>query len=435
MSNKDRVRRRQARDAVANSWRLTWRSLHNRNLRVYLAGHMLSRTGGTIQQTAELWLLLELTGSGTAVGFHSVLRFGPLLVFGAYAGVLADRFQRLRLLLNTQAILLVSATVLAVAAWIGEPAVALIYTVAAVQGVVLAIDNPLRRSFVRDLASDDELTNAVSLLSSAGTVARTAGPAIAGVLIAIVGVAVCFALNAISFALYLVGLLRLDRARMRPQVLLGSAPRQLREGLLYAWHHRSIRLTLILCAVVSIFGWNWDVLIPFLAIVEFDGGAPLYGTLLSVLGVGSMIGTLAVARATRVRAAMLLVLGAFLAGALMLVAVAPVLLLAGLGLALAGGFGSAFVTAAQARLQLAVDDHMSGRVLALYSMVFMGTKPIGAMLAGFLVEIANARLGFAVGGVVIGLTVAAVWWRRLRPMQDDRPRPEARVLGDSSYGT
>lgn len=389
-------------------WR-TVGSLRNRNYRRYLGGHTLSHHGLWIQQTAELWLILQLTGSGSALALHAVLRSGPVLVLGAYGGLLSDRLDRWRLLIGTQTVHAVSAGVIAAAVWTGRPSLTLIYTVVLAQGLVNAVDNPLRRAFVRDLVTDDELANAVSLNSSVGTIARAVGPAVAGLLIAGVGVAWCFTINAISYVGTLGALALLDRRRLRPQDVVRRAPGQLRAGFAYAWRHATIRRTLILCLVVSVFGWNWAVLVPFYATEEFGAGASLYGVSLSLLGVGSLVGALMTARLVRISGRRLLVASAALSGALLFTSLAPVFVVGVVGLFLVGAAGTSVTIGTQTRVQLAVDDAMSGRVLALYSVIFIGSKPIGGAIGGWVVDQAGSRTAFAVNAAAIALAVVVFW--------------------------
>lgn len=388
----------------ASSWRQVQRSLHNRNFRRYLLGQGVSNTGMWIQQTAELWVILELTGSGAALGLHSVLRFGPVLLLATYGGLIGDRVDRRKLLVLTQgALALAAATLAAVALW-SSPTLGLIYAIVLVQGVVNAFDNPLRRAFVRDLTSDEELTNAVSLHSTVATFTRTAGPAVGGVLIAAVGVEWCFVVNALSYGAVLASLAAIDRARLRPSSPVARRRGQLREGFRYAWHTRPIRLTLLFLLVAGVFGWNWNVLLPVYSTDVLGGQAALYGSLVSLLSLGSFIGALLTARKQRLGGRHLLGTGSTVAFALLLVAVAPGMLVAVVALMLLGASGTAFTIGAQTRLQLTAEDAMIGRVMALFSVGFVGARPIGGMVGGWVMDLAGARAAFGAGGLFVTLT-------------------------------
>lgn len=380
-------------------------SLRNRNFRVYLVGQGVSNTGNWLQQTTELWLILELTGSGTALGLHSVLRHGPVLLLGVFGGLFSDRADRRRLLLATQALLAAVATTYAVVAWVSSPTLVLIYSLVAIQGLINAVDNPLRRTFLRDLTDEHELSNAVSLHSTTTTISRTVGPALGGFLIATLGVKWSFSLNAVSFAAVFGSLLAIDRARLRPAALLGRGRGQLRAGFSYAWQRRRIRNTLVLSAIVSIFAWNWHVLVPGYATIVFDGAAGLYGSMVAALSAGSFVGAVFTARAARLGGRHLTASGFVLTLALVIAATAPTLPIGIVGLVLLGASGTAFTIGAQARLQLNIEDHMSGRVMALYSVVFLGGRPIGGMLGGWIMDLSGPRAAFAAGALVVAVTL------------------------------
>jgi MFS family permease len=384
------------------------RSLHNRNFRLYLIGQAVSQTGNWFQVTAELWMIVLITNSGTAVGVHSMLRFGPILLFGIPAGLVTDRFDHIRLLGVTQAITGATAVVLAVAAFISTPSLILIYAVVLVRGVVFAVDNPLRRTVVRDLVTDEELTNAVGLNSSANTIARTLGPAISGVLLATVGAAWCFTVNAVSYVPVFVTLAMIDRRSLRPVPPARRARGQVRAGLRYAWSSRRIRRTLIMVALLGIYPLNWQVIVPFYASDTFDGGAGLFGLMTSVTAVGAFAGTMVVARLHTIVGAHFRIVGAVMAASFIVLAVSPQLPLAVAGLALLGASVTSFQVVANGRLQLESDDAMSGRILAIYGVALIGTRPVGGLVTGFVTEHAGPRWAFAISAVVVAIVVATV---------------------------
>jgi len=386
----------------------TWRSLRNRNFLTYLVGQAFSQTGNWFQQTAEIWLILQLTGSGTAVGLASALRFGPLLFFGIPAGLLVDRHDRRRLMMTTQALYTLTTGAMALAAFAASPSLPFIYAMILAQGCIGAIDNPLRRSIVRDLVSDDDLPNAVSLNSTMHTVARSIGPAVAGLLIVLVGVPWCFALNSGSYGIVLVSLLLLDRRRFRPAVHVPAAAGQLREGFRYAWNNRRIRRALVMVTVFGLSGLNWNVILPVYSTQVFGGDASQYGLLVGILGVGAMTGGLIVARVTTISGGHFRNVGILMAVAFGITAVAPSLPIAIVGLALLGAAATSFQIFAQTRLQLEADDIFSGRILAIYSVALVGTKPIGGVLVGVLMDAAGGpRVAFAVCGAIAALMFGA----------------------------
>jgi MFS family permease len=377
--------------------------LRNRNFRYYLTGQGLSQTGMWFQLTAEMWVIVEITGSGKALGLHSVLRFGPLLLFGIPGSLFSGRFSRRKFLISTQSVYCVAALTLAIVAFTTSVTLPLIYTMVFVQGLVNAIDNPVRRSFIRDMVTDDELSNALSLNSSMEVLTRTVGPAIAGVLIVTLGVPWCFALNAVSYAAVLTSLFVMDRTRLRPVHRLTREPGQLREGFRYAWSNTRIRRTLLMSTTVFLFAWNWQVVLPVYSSEELDGNASIYGLLVGLLGVGAFIGTLVVARVKAITGRFFRIVCAMLSASLLITAIAPSLPFAIAGLALLGASGTAFQIGAQTRLQLESDDMMIGRILALYAVCSVGAKPFSGLLAGTILDAASPRAAFGVGAVAVGL--------------------------------
>jgi MFS family permease len=405
-----------------------WRSLRNRNFLIYLVGQAFSQTGNWFQQTAEIWLILQLTGSGAAVGLASALRFGPLLIFGIPAGLLVDRYDRRRLMMATQATYTITTGAMAIAAFASSPSLPFLYAMILAQGCVGAIDNPLRRSIVRDLVTDDDLANAVSLNSTMHTVARSIGPAVAGILIVAVGVPVCFGLNSVSYGIVLVSLLALDRSRFRPTIRLPARAGQLREGFAYARNNRRIRRVLVMVTVFGLSGLNWNVILPVYSTVTFGGDASQYGLLVAVLGIGAVIGGLIVARVATITGRHFRDVGLLMAVAFVITAIAPSLPVAIVGLALVGAAATSFQIFAQARLQLEADDAFSGRILAIYSVALVGTKPIGGVIVGLLMDVGGGpRVAFALCGVIAAITFGAFAWSRAS--RQARAGPTVAALG------
>lgn len=398
-------------------YRPSVRSLRNPNFRMFLTGQGVSQTGLWMQQTAELWLILQLTGSGSALGLHSVLRFGPILLFGAYAGLFSDRFDRRRVLIVTQSVLALAAATVAVTSWIAAPNLMLIYGAVMVQGLVNAVDNPLRRGFVRDLVSDDDLTNGVSLNSATMTLARTIGPALGGLVLSTLGAVPCFAINAISYLAVLAMLFRIDSTALRHSEPVTRAAGQVREGLRYAWQRREIRTALLMITVAGAFVWNWATILPVYAETTLAGGPSLYGLLLAVLSIGAFMGGLASTRMVRVHRRHLVIASAILACALLAAALSGPLPVVVIALITLGAASTALAIGCQARVQLATDDAVSGRVLALYSVGFVGSKPLGGVIAGWVIDAAGPRAAFGVNTVVIAAMTlaAAVASRRTQP--------------------
>ncbi len=393
------------------------RSLVNPNFRRFLTGQWLSMMGMWMQSTAAAWFVFEITGSPMALGIYSAVSLGPVLVFGAYGGLLVDRFPRFRLMFITQSLLMVGAASLAVISVVPDVSIWWVYAIGLTRGFVTAVDNPLRRAFVRELVTDDELPNAIALNSTAATVARTAGPALGGLTIALLGVTWNFGLNALSYGALIVAVVLIDRSQLRDTPPTPRGKRQVRAGLSYAIANDRIWTILAIATVVGTFAWNYGVLMPVYSTVTFSGDAAMYGIMLGTVGAGSFIGAVSSARReVRNQMQMIKTVG-LVAVALGLVAIAPNIPLALVALFALGAAGTTVIIAAQTNLQLRVEDSMIGRILALYSIAFIGTKPIGGLLGGWLMEVSGPRLAFAASGVLVA---AVALWLRLHERRSKR---------------
>jgi len=374
-------------------------SLHIPNYRRFFVGQLVSISGNWMQTVAELWVVLSLTGSGVAVGFTTALQFLPMLLVGAWGGLVADRMGKRRLLTITQTLHMVPPLALFGLAVGGRLTPLAVYAIVLARGTVNAVDYPARQAFVMEMVGSDRVVNAVSLNSVLIHSARIIGPALAGVLIATVGVAPCFVLNAASFAVMIVALAGMDRSALQPARIAPPEPRAVRAGLRYVRATPQLWIPLGLMAIVGTLGFNFQAILPLLARFSFDGGASAYAALVSAMGIGAVIGALTNGARGSVTPA-LLAGAAIVFGALALLAAgAPSI---GLELLVLAPLGAASVTLAasvNSALQLAADPAMRGRVMALYSVVFLGSTPIGAPLAGWLSEQVDPRAALVMAGV------------------------------------
>ncbi len=388
----------------------TFASLAIRNYRLFFIAQLISVTGTWMQSVAQAWLVLHLTGSGVALGITAALQFLPVLLFGTFGGLIADRFDKRRLLMATQAAAAVPAFVLAVVTLAGDVQLWVVYAMAFAIGLVQAVDNPTRQSFVSEMVGPDRVGNAVSLNSAVFTAARVIGPAIAGVLITAVGTGWCFLANGISYLPVVAAMLL-----MRPEELLrgrpvAREPGQIKAGLAYAWSRLELRVPLLLMLVIGTLAFNFSVLMPLMVRFAFGSGAGTYGLLLSLMGVGSLAGALLVAsRADPTNR--LVTLAAIAFGALLLAAAfMPTLPLELVAVVPLGVAMVAFQATTNSLLQLHSSSAYRGRVMALYVMVFLGTTPIGAPVVGWVAQAFGPRAGLALGGVaavVAGLAALA----------------------------
>ncbi|GAC1440117.1 MAG: MFS transporter [Solirubrobacteraceae bacterium] len=367
------------------------------NYRLYFTGQILSLSGNWMQIVAEAWLVLRLTNSGFALGVASALQFLPILLFGAWGGLLADRVSKRRLLTITQSLMALPALAMWILAASGHATLAVIYALILVRGAVNAVDNPARQSFVVELVGRERVVNAVSLNAVLVQVARIAGPAVAAVVIAAEGVATCFLINALSFLCMLAALRRMDPAKLGRAPLARRGAGALREGFHAVRRTPELRLPLVLMAIVGTLAFNFTTVLPLLARFTYGGGASTFALLFAAMGVGSVVGALANgargAVSTRLLGKAALLFGAALAGA----ALAPSIGAALLALALAGAASVTFASGINATLQLSAPPELRGRVMAIYSVVFLGSTPIGGPLVGWICESLGPRAGLAVG--------------------------------------
>ena len=404
------------RAAVGQATRRTFRSLAVRNYRLFFAGQLISVSGTWMQQVAQSWLVLTLTGSGLDLGITVALQFLPMLLFGMWGGVIADRFDKRRTLLAAQA----AAGVLALSLWAlvatGTVQLWMVYVLAFLLGVVQMVDMPTRQAFVTEMVGPAEVPNAVGLNSAMFNAGRLLGPAAAGVVISTAGVAPAFLVNAASYLAVMAALWAMRPEELhREPVAAGRRPGQIREGLRHVWRTPQLRSPLLLVAVVGTFGFNFQVLLPLLARDTLGGGARLYGALTAVMGLGSVIGALVAAGRERPTRA-LLVGSAVAFGALTLVAAAAPSALTVSAVLLAVGVSMMlFLATANATLQLNSPPAVRGRVMAVYGLVFLGSTPVGGPLLGAVAGEWGARAGLAVSGTAsLAVALAAVAVPRLR---------------------
>ncbi|WP_030208518.1 MFS transporter [Streptomyces bikiniensis] len=407
----------------------TFSSLRIRNYRLFFTGAIVSNTGTWMARITQDWLVLSLTGSAAAVGITTALQFLPMLLFGLYGGVVADRYPKRQLLLVSQAALGLCGVALAALTLSGHVQVWHVYLIAFLLGMVTVVDNPARQSFVSEMVGPEQLRNAVSLNSANFQSARLVGPAVAGVLIAGVGSGWAFLLNGLSFVAPVVSLLLMRTGELHRVERVPRGKGQLREGLRYVAGRPDLVWPIVLVGFVGTFGFNFPIWLTAFSGEVFHVGAGTYGFLNTLMAVGSLVGALAAARrgSTRLR---MLVIAAGVFGVLEVVAaLSPAFWLFALLLVPIGMIGLTVNVTANSAVQMATDPAMRGRVMSLYMMVFAGGTPIGAPLLGWVTDAYGARIGFAAGGlislaaaVVVGLVLArvgglkvAVGWRRGHP--------------------
>jgi len=383
----------------ASSLRRTFFSLGNSNFRLYFIGQAISLSGTWMQTIGQSWLVLQITGSGTALGLVTALQFLPILLLGPLGGVIADRFPKRTILYATQSAAGVLALVLGALVEAGTVRLWMVGVLAACLGLVNTVDNPTRQTFVFEMVGKEQIQNAVSLNSVLVNVARVVGPAIAGVLIASVGLASCFFVNAASYISVLIALRMMHAEQLRPAPLVARAGGQLRDAFRYVRSSPVLRSALVMMAIIGTLSYEFQVVLPLFAQFTLGGNAGTYAALTVAMGVGSVIGGLYTASRKTVVPRML-IRAAFLFGAVILAAaIAPNLPWAIAALVLVGIFSINFLSLGNTILQLESVPEMRGRVMALWMVAFLGSTPIGGPIIGWIGEHAGPRWGLGIGGL------------------------------------
>jgi MFS family permease len=394
--------------------RRTFLSLRVRNYRLFFFGQLVSASGSWMQQVAQDWLVLRLTDAALPLGITVALQFAPMLVFGAWAGVIADRLDKRRLLVATQAAMAVLALVLGGLTATGAVRLWMVYVLALLLGCATAFDMPARQAFVTDMVGPDRVANAVGLNSAVFNSARVIGPAAAGVLIAVVGIAPAFLINAVSYLAMIGGLLAMDPGRLHGRPVVERARGQIRAGMRYVWATPELRSTIALVAVVGALGLNYRVALPLLTRFTFGGEAGTYGALAAIMAAGSVVGALLAAR--RARPSRALLLGSVAAFGLLsfAAAAAPTVLAEAVALFPLGMASLAFLATANSTVQLRSSPEMRGRVMALYGLVLLGSGPPSGLLSGWMAGQFGPRSIMVLSGVscLLAAGVAALVTRR-----------------------
>jgi MFS family permease len=375
----------------------TFRSMGSRNFRLFFTGQLISQVGNWLTLVAQTLLVYKLTHSGVALGFLAAAQFGPVLLIGAFAGLVADRSDKRKLLIIVQVFAMLQSFALAAVAFMHHPPVAAIFAIAIAGGTATAFDNPARRSFVVEMVPSKDINNAVSLNSALMTGSRVIGPAVAGLLITTVGYGWCFLLDGVSYTAVIIGyfMMNTDELRRAPAQERGRG--QIREGLRYVMSVPELWVPLAMMTVIGTLAFNFQTVLPIFVARDMHGSTVTFTWLLSVVSMGSLVGALRTARRTSisVRTVSLAAVGFGVAmTALALSPNLPVAFAVGVGL---GVTSIAFMTSSTAIVQTQADPSMRGRVLSLQAMVFLGSTPIGGPIVGYIGQHFGGRYSLGVG--------------------------------------
>jgi MFS family permease len=412
----------------------TFRALSNRNYRLYAAGGVVSNTGTWMQRVAQDWLVLQLTGNnGTALGITTGLQFLPILLLSPYAGLIADRFPKRRLLQITQLMIAVPAAALGVLALTGVAQTWHVYLLAFIFGIGTAFDGPARQAFVSEMVGPDDLTNAVGLNSASFNAARLVGPAVAGVLIAALGGGVeatgwVIVLNALSYGAVIVSLQRMRTSELDTPAPAGREKGMIRDGFRYVRSRPDVMLVLAIVFFAGTFGLNFQMTSALMATEVYHKGASEYGLLGTTMAIGSLSGALLAARRGRPRHRLVILAAVAFGLAEIVAGLLPSYLTFAIWTPVLGLTALTMITAANATVQLSVSPALRGRVMALYMMIFMGGTPLGAPIVGWVGETFGARWTLIGGGAltVLGTLLAVLLFSRSQGLITPENRREVR---------
>lgn len=390
----------------------TFAALRVRNYRLYFISQIISFSGTWMQSVALAWLVLQLTGSGTALGTVLAMQFLPTLLLAPVGGIIADRFEKRKLIIGTQSVAGLLALALGIVTLTGVVELWMVYLLAAGFGSVTALDNPSRQTFVMEMVGADGISNAVTLNSVVVNAARAIGPAVSGVIIATLGVGQCFVFNAVSYVAVIVAMVFIRTSELHPSARSARAPGQLREGFRYVWNTPVLRTTIIMLAAVGTLTFEFSTTLPMLSDFTFDAGAGGLATMTTLMGLGAVVGGLGVAAASPPTAGRLVVVSAAFGSAVLLVAAMPTIGLVYLTMPLVGAASVAMIAISNATLQLHSDPRLRGRVMSLFSMSLIGSTPIGGPIVGWIGDHAGPRWALALGGVG-AIAAASYGWARL----------------------
>jgi MFS family permease len=378
----------------------TFQSLATHNFRLFFVGQLISNTGNQLTNVALILFVLKLGHSGLAVGALAACQFGPLVVLSAWAGAVADRTDKRRALLVTQSLEMAQSATLAVLAFLPHPSLVVLYALALAGGVLLAFDNPLRRSFVPEMVSKDDLPNAVVLYSTIVALSQVSGPALAGALVTTVGFGWCFALDAVTYLAVIACLVLMRQGQLFRQPPKARTGREVREGFAYVASVPRLWISFAMFACVGLFSFNLRVALPLLVTRSLHGTAIAFAVIYATMSSGAVLGTLLVAHKRLVELRHVVVGALALGCAMLVLSVMPSVHAAVLAAFFVGAATVIYMTASTTIAQVGTRRDMHGRVLALQTALIGGTALVGGPLVGQIADLAGGRAPIAVGGVV-----------------------------------
>lgn len=396
-------------------FRKIFSSLYHKNFRLFWWGQAISTIGGIIQVTALSWYVYTITNSPLLLGLMGVFEFGPVLLLSLFSGVLIERYPKKKILVITQCVFLVQSLALAILVWYKVTDYWCFAALAIVAGISNSIDQPTRQSYFVELVGKEDLPNAISLNSTAFNMARIVGPAISGIIMKYVGIAECFLINSISFIPVIIGIALITvsgKPRLKDQET--KILKEIKTGITYTFRNSKIFPTFLIMAIICTFSMNANVILPVFAKNVMMGDESTYSLMMSVMGIGSLLGALFMAaKGKDIRNRNFLVITAMSIGILQMLTLIPIygnmVYIAGLLICI-GFLNLCFLNRSNTRIQLNTDDMYRGRVMSIYVLVSTGSTPIGNIFTGFAMHIMGEKYGFFINGLISFLLVFLVYY-------------------------
>lgn len=391
-------------------------------------GQAVSLIGSWMQSVALCWLVLDMTKSGAQLGIITAVEFVPVLIFGLFGGLIADRLPKRKVLLGTTVCSGVISAILAILVLTNAAQLWMLYVLAVCSGLVAVIDNPTRQAFVGEMVGRNRIRNAVTFNSMLFNITRVVGPSLAGIAIAHLGAGMCFTVNALSFIAVLISLGSMRASELHTEL---SATKeavngwQIIEGVSYAFSKQKIRAALLMMALIGAFTYEFSVAFPLFAQHVLHGDASTYGTMMMWMGLGSILGGLWMAKYPIKQARTLVPAAAAFGGAMVMLAATHAMTTAALSLVLLGVCSTLFSTLGNSTLQLNSSPEMRGRVMSLWTMAFTGVTPIGAPIVGLIGQQLGSSAALLFGGVA-ALMAAGVGYLSLYGRRSPRQVRAAR---------
>lgn len=400
--------------------RRTFNSFAVYNFRLYFLGQGISLSGTWMQTIAQSWLVLELTHSGTQLGLVTAAQFLPILLFGVWGGVIADRFNKRKILYVTQSAYGILALILGLLVVSNYIQLWMVYVIAACVGLITVVDNPSRQTFVVEMVGPDRLRNAISLNSTIVNMARVIGPSFAAIIIATIGVGDCFLINAVSFVAVIMALAAMRKSELFPiPRAKHDEPGGVIVGIRYVWGDPKLRSTLLMMLIMGTFTYEFPVILPLFATVSLHGNATTYSEISAAMGFGAVFGGLYTAGKRKIEQNQIITIAIFFGLAMIFVSVMPSILSALLLTIVMGALSIVFMALGNTTLQLNSKPQMRGRVMSMWAIAFQGTTPIGGPIIGLIADHANPRVGILVGGVaaLVAAIVGTLATRRVKTVR------------------